>query len=372
MGSLMNTIERNFAKFIGVKQVILTNFGRTALYAALRGSNIKKGDEVLLPGYICEVVPKAVLKIGAIPVFVDIENNGRFWISTEDLERKLSSRTKGIIVNYCFGFINELDELLKISDDFNVLLIEDCAHALGGKNEKGIRVGNIGHIGVFSFSKSLLFNISGGAITSNDDEILKRVEAIIVSKNGLYNWLYQFYFGALSRVELKANTSKLYHLAFDIITNLSTSLPHKGYESSLKIPNVTKASLLQKALLAIQMRYIDNLNMLRNNKCKALFEILEKSSSKLEVPPIKKNDVCTWVPFIFKQIRYRNKLYKRLKSHNIFLSTFWDPSFVVSADECPNAIDISRRTLVMKLDPLMENDQIVRIGQTIKREVENL
>jgi dTDP-4-amino-4,6-dideoxygalactose transaminase len=368
----MGVLERNFADFIGVKYAILTNLGRTALYAALKAVNIKKGDEVLIPAYICEVVPNALHKIGAIPKFVDITSDGRFWLSMQDLERKLTSRVSGIIVNYCFGFINELDEMLRIVKDLNLVLIEDCAHALGGKNKRGVYVGSIGDAGVFSFSKSLPFNIGGGAITFNNEEFLGKMRDIFCVKSGLKDWLYQLYFGALSRVELKMSYSKKYELSFNIITKLSTKLPRKEYDDSLKIPSATKASLLQKVLLFMQMKHIDNLNVLRNDKYKVFLEILEGCSPILEIPPIQKKDVCTWIPFIFKEIEYKNKLMLRLKAYRIFLSPFWNPSLFTSADDCPNAIDISKRVLVIKLDHSLSNVQLAKIGEIIKKETKNI
>lgn len=143
--------------------------GRVALYAILEAIGIKPGDEVILPGFTCVVVPNAIVYLGAKPVYVDIDKD-TYNIDINKIEEKITGKTKAIIAQHTFGIPAELDAILKIAKEHNLYVIEDSCHALGSKY-KGKEVGNIGDAAFFSsqWSKPVTTGLGGWAKINNSD-----------------------------------------------------------------------------------------------------------------------------------------------------------------------------------------------------------
>lgn len=105
--------------------------GRVALYALLKAMNIKPGDEVILPAYTCVVVPNAILYLGAIPIYVDIDPE-TFNANIDQIKKAITNKTKVIICQNTFGLSSNLEELVEIAKQHNLFTIEDCTHGFGG------------------------------------------------------------------------------------------------------------------------------------------------------------------------------------------------------------------------------------------------
>lgn len=141
--------------------------GRVALYAILKSLDLESGDEVILPAYTCVVVPNAIIYCGAKPVFVDIDP--RTWtLDTQKIEEHITPRTRVIITQNTFGLSVDLDRIMEIARDHNLLVIEDCAHGLGG-SYKGRPNGSTGTASFVSFqwNKTLTTGLGGMAFTSS-------------------------------------------------------------------------------------------------------------------------------------------------------------------------------------------------------------
>ena len=141
--------------------------GRVALYAILESLGIGPGDEVIMPGFTCVVVPNAVLYRGAIPIYVDIEETS-FTMDVRDIEQKITSRTRAIIVQHTYGIPAEMDAIMAVAAQAGVAVIEDCAHALGS-TYKDRMVGSIGDAAFFSsqWSKPYTTGMGGMAVTAD-------------------------------------------------------------------------------------------------------------------------------------------------------------------------------------------------------------
>lgn len=100
--------------------------GRIALYAILKAMGVKAGDEVIIPGFTCVVVPNAVLYLGAKPVYVDIEAH-TYNINTKRIEEKITEKTKAIIAQHTFGIPAEMDKILEIAKKHNLYVVEDSS-----------------------------------------------------------------------------------------------------------------------------------------------------------------------------------------------------------------------------------------------------
>lgn len=143
--------------------------GRVALYAILTSAGIGAGDEVIVPGFTCSVVPQAVIYTGARPVYADIEP-GNYGLDARKLASRITPSVKAIIVQHTYGIPADMDDILPLVKEHKLLLIEDCCHALGAKY-RGVEVGLFGDAAFFStqWSKPISTGLGGWAQINNDD-----------------------------------------------------------------------------------------------------------------------------------------------------------------------------------------------------------
>ena len=150
--------------------------GRVALYALLKAIVIHPGDEVILPGFTCVVVPNAIIYLGGKPVYVDIGPK-TFNIDTSKIESKITGKTTAIIAQNTFGLSSDLDPILDIAKRYNLKVIEDCAHGYGG-SYKGKTNGTVADAAFFStqWSKPFSTGLGGIAVTNtNNPEIASKL-----------------------------------------------------------------------------------------------------------------------------------------------------------------------------------------------------
>ncbi len=183
-GEKVRQFEEKLASFIGVKGGIATSSGTSALHLALMVLGVGKEDEVILPTYVCTAPLNAIYYIGAKPILADI-NEDDFNISAMDVERKLTKKTRAIIVPHLFGLPADMKEILRLG----IPVIEDCAQSIGATIRhpaSGIRypasgiwhpVGSLGALSICSFyATKLLATGEGGMVLSNDEELLSRIQ----------------------------------------------------------------------------------------------------------------------------------------------------------------------------------------------------
>ena len=174
-GNAIEKLEDEFKSYLGVKYVISFNSGRSSLMAILNSLGLEKDSEVLLQVFTCNAVPNPIIWAGLKPIFVDCDEK-TFNIDTEDLKRKINKKSKAVIVQHTFGLPADMDEVLKICEENNLILIEDCAHSLGAvyKNKK---VGMFGRVAFFSFSRDkVISSVYGGMVTTNDEGLTKKIK----------------------------------------------------------------------------------------------------------------------------------------------------------------------------------------------------
>ena len=161
--------KENIAAFLNIlpEQIFLYWKGRVALYAILKAMDIKPGDEVILPGLTCVVVPNAILYTGAKPIYVDIDKH-TFNPSFEKITAAVTSKTRVIIVQNTFGFSSDVDKIAAWAKNRNIYTIEDCAHGFGG-TFKGRPNGTYCDASFFStqWNKPFSTGIGGFALLNN-------------------------------------------------------------------------------------------------------------------------------------------------------------------------------------------------------------
>ena len=193
-GSFVKTFAKKLAEYLNVKYVIPCANGTDALQIALMALGLQAGDEVITPSFTYVATAEVIALLGLKPVFVDV-NADTFTIDIENLERKITSRTKCIIPVHLYGQMADIQAIMNIAKQYNLYVVEDNAQAIGAayRFEDGTqrKAGGFGHIACTSFypSKNLGCFGDGGAIFTQDDELASRIKKIA---NHGQNSLYEF------------------------------------------------------------------------------------------------------------------------------------------------------------------------------------
>jgi L-glutamine:2-deoxy-scyllo-inosose/3-amino-2,3-dideoxy-scyllo-inosose aminotransferase len=173
-GPKEQAFNQAFADYHGAAHGVFMANGTVTLQCALQALGVGAGDEVILPALTWPATAMAVLYVGATPVFVDVEAD-TLCLDPTLIEAAITSQTKAIIPVHLYGSIADLDAILAIAEKHKLYVIEDCAHAHGGK-WRGKGVGSWGHIGSFSFQESKTMSSGeGGICLTSDVEIADRL-----------------------------------------------------------------------------------------------------------------------------------------------------------------------------------------------------
>ncbi len=170
-GKYVRKFEEEFSNYIGTEYCIGVGNGTDALEIAIDSLHLPEGSEILVPANSFIATAEAVTRSGHKIVFTDV-NIDDYLISVEDIKKKITTKTKVIIVVHLFGLPVNMNEISKIADEYNLKVIEDCAQAHGAEYN-GIKVGGFGDISTFSFypGKNLGAYGDGGAILTNNEEL---------------------------------------------------------------------------------------------------------------------------------------------------------------------------------------------------------
>ena len=158
-----------------IDQELIYFKGRVALFAILEAIGISGDDEIILQGFTCLVVPNVITYFGARPVYVDVDRK-TYAAIPDQVEQKITSKTRAIIIQNGFGLSPDIDRFKEISDTHNLYLLEDCAHGFGAKY-KGQLAGTNVDAAFFSSQWSKPFSTGlGGFCMVNNPEILRRMK----------------------------------------------------------------------------------------------------------------------------------------------------------------------------------------------------
>ena len=176
-GERVKKLEREWEEYFNIKYAVSVNSATSGLYTAVGAIGVEPGDEVIVTPYTMSASASAVLVYGAIPVFVDIEED-TFCLDPKKIKEAITPRTKAIIVVHLFGHPAKMDEILEIAKENDLKVIEDAAQAPGALY-KGRHAGTIGDIGVFSLNcHKTIQSGEGGIIVTNNEEIAGRCQLI--------------------------------------------------------------------------------------------------------------------------------------------------------------------------------------------------
>lgn len=200
MGPQVKTLEEEIATYCNAIHGVGCASGSDALVLALMALEVGPGDEVILPTHTFFATAGAVSRVGAIPVFADVDPE-TFNITAAEIERLATSRTKAAIPVHLYGQVADMDSIIAVCKPREIRVIEDAAQSIGAKY-KGRRVGETGgDIATFSFfpSKNLGAMGDGGMCVTNDDALAERMR--ILRNHGAQPKYYHKYIGLNSRLD---------------------------------------------------------------------------------------------------------------------------------------------------------------------------
>jgi len=252
MGPKVKVLEEAIAQYCQTRHAVGVASGSDALLLSLMALGIRTGDEVLLPPFTFFATAGSVSRLGATPIFVDIDPN-TYNIDPSRIEERITARTKAIIPVHLFGQCVDMDSLLKISKEKKLFVIEDAAQALGAEyrpepGSRGRRAGQIGDLGCFSFypTKNLgAFGDAGMVVTDNSD-LAEKVRLLRVH----------------------GSQPKYFHKAIGINSRLDT---------------------IQAAILLVKLKYLEKWTTERQKKAEryqALFQDLLSSVDGFRLPTV--------------------------------------------------------------------------------------
>jgi dTDP-4-amino-4,6-dideoxygalactose transaminase len=199
LGPNVAAFEREMEAYHGIEHAIGVASGTDAIHLALMACGIGPGDEVITTPFSFIAAAEAILYVGAVPVFADIEPD-TFNIDPNRIEEKITSKTRCILPVHLFGLSADMDRILDIAAKHNLKVIEDCAQAFGAEFN-GKKVGTMGDIGCFSFypSKNLGCCGDGGMALTKDHELYEQL--LLLRNHGSAGGYRHQFLGRNSRLD---------------------------------------------------------------------------------------------------------------------------------------------------------------------------
>lgn len=329
-GKELEQFEQEYASYCGAGYCIGCGNGLDALYLILKAYGIGEGDEVIVPSNTFIATALAVTYTGATPILVE-PTLDYYTIDVSRIESAISSRTRAIIAVHLYGQAADMDAINLLAKKYNLKVIEDAAQAHGAMY-KGRRVGSLGDAAGFSFypGKNLGALGDAGAITTNDEELAKKVRAL-----GNYGSDYKY---------------------------------HHIYQG-----NNSRLDELQAAFLRVKLKCLDRWNEKREEIAQAYLSRLDERVVTLP----KKNPDCKHVYHVFAiRCMERDRLEQHLKDYGIATNKHYPipihmqlayKDMNIKQGEYPIAEEISKTELSLPLYYGMTHEQIDYVIDAINR-----
>ena len=176
-GPRVQEFEEKFALYTGAKYAVAVSNCTTALHLAMIVAGVGPGDEVICPSMTYIATANSIKYTGATPVFAEVQV-GTYNLDPEDVESKITTRTKAILIVHQIGMPADIDAFRNICDKYNLKLIEDAACAIGSEY-KGKKIGSHSELVCFSFHpRKVISTGDGGMITTNREDICERLKLL--------------------------------------------------------------------------------------------------------------------------------------------------------------------------------------------------
>lgn len=341
--SEVSLLEKEFAEYVGMKYALAVNSCTAALSIALFVLNIKPGDEVLIPAFTFIAVPSVVVQLGATVRLVEITEN--FYMDTNDFARKITPKTKVLLLSHMRGQIGNLEDIYAIAKQHHLPVIEDCAHTLGMR-WKDQHIGSHSQIACHSMqSNKMLDSGEGGMLVTNDDDLFGK--AI-------------FYSGA-----------------YEKLWELHIAKPDNVAKWQKKIPCVnSRMSNITAAVLRPQLEHIEK-KIIRHNKIYQQLETQLKTCPFIALPkrPAAISIAANSIQFRLMDLAAAEiaEFLNYCRQHRVAIHhfsgnnarCFWEWEFLEKLDDCPKTRAILEVTCDLKLAYDLSPQAVEEIGNTI-------
>lgn len=330
LGEQDKKFEKNFAEYCGVKHCIGCANGLDALNLIIRAYGFGSGDEIIVPAntYIASIL--AISENGCTPVLIEPDIN-TYNINLDLIEEKITSKTKAIMVVHLYGQAVQMEKIWALAKKYNLKIIEDSAQAHGAVvsvNGEFKRVGNLGDASGFSFypGKNLGCMGDGGAITTNDDELAKKVRAIA-------NY---------------GSDYKYHHI-------------YKGVNSRL--------DEIQAGILDVKLKYLDEDNARRREIAKYYRENIK--NEKIILPKTYDEKAHVWHVFVART-NNREALQKHLEDNGIQTNIHYPTA--PHKQECykeysslnlPITEKIHQEVMSLPISPVMTDEEVKKVVEVV-------
>lgn len=373
-GQYINKAEEALAQYFNVKEAVVFDSGRSSLYIALKVLGVKEQDEILVQAYTCVVVSNAIIKTGAKPVYVDI--NGKFNMNPDDLAKKITAKSKVLIIQHTFGQPGELDKLLVIAKKHNLLIIEDCAHAFGAKHIQQL-VGTFGDIGMFSFGPDKILScVRGGALIAKNSGLINKIRqeqdkllwpSFLKTKQHL---LYNIFF-YINKPLYGIGIGKAILFLAKSIRAISRTVYQKEKCGCQAAPEPYKLANPLAKMIIDQLKDVDKVNLKRR-------EIASQYDKLINNPKIKKplagEKDCVYLRYPLLTDKPM-ELHAIAKRQQVILGNWYD-SVIAPKDidlkatgylsgSCPEAEQLAGQSINLPTDRILKDKDIKKIVQII-------
>ena len=346
-GPVTETFERAFSEYLGGGKAIAVSNGTAALHLALAAIGIKEGDEVILPSLTFVATANSVLYVGARPVFADIAGADDLNISPREIEKKITQRTKAILVMHYGGYPCDMEAILRIGKRHRLYTVEDAAHAPGAEYQKK-KCGVVGDVGCFSFfSNKNLVTGEGGMVVTRNRELARSIRGM--RSHGMEALSWDKYRGHLSSYDIRG----------------------LGYNY--------RTTEIQSALGLVQLKKLEK----NNRKRKKLVEVYRnelQNVKEISIPFLQAKGIPSYHLFSILVAPFidRNRVMEKLRGFGIQSSIHYPPVHLFSLyrsrfgyrkGDLPKTEGISQREITLPLHPLLNAGDVKWISKKVKEAV---
>ena len=335
LGPEVEALEREVASYCGTTYAVGVASGTDALELSLRACGIGPGDEVLTTAYSFFATPEAIVAVGAVPVFVDIDLT-TYTFDPAEVAAKVTPQTKAIIPVHLYGHPCAMDRIMEIANAHRVKVIEDCAQALGA-TFRGQRVGRFGDAGCLSFypSKNLGGYGDGGMVVTSDASLADQVR--LLRTHGSRERYRHVILGKNSRLDE-----------------------------------------LQAAILRVKLRYLDRWNEARRRNTQRYTDAFHRHRLEHVTLPQEQPGCQHMYGLLTIRVRDRERVKDALAREGIATQVAYPStlpaqpaleSFLRGAQRFPRAEEAARTVLSLPMYPELTTDAIERIVDQIARAV---
>ncbi len=360
-GKAPEEVKNWLKKYFKSKHSYTFDSGRTALHYALKACETKEGDEVLVQAYTCMVVSNAITWTGAKPIYVDVKND--FNLDPIDLEKKITNKSKVLIIQHTFGKPADLEKLIEIAHKNNLIVVEDCAHSFGAK-QNGKLLGTFGDLAMFSFgSDKILSCVRGGGVITNDDKMANKLKEFesslpLSQRSKVIQHLFHYVAFAKGKPLYNLGVGK-WILGISKKINLINKIiykPEKHGEQVLFYPSLLPNSLA--TILLKQFKTFEKINQHRQKIAKLYNDKID--TKKINKPTWSNESV--WLRYTLL-IDKPTKLHTQAKKQGILLGNWYNQAIA------PRDIDLEKSAYVLGSCPNAEKLSLHSINLPTNRHI---